>query len=124
MPLVLAIALGGAAGSVARWSVGMLAPDAAFPWATLGINVVGSLVLGLLLGAAVVEQAPTALRLALTVGFCGGFTTFSAFSVETVRLLQGGAWARAGAYAAASVFLAIAAAAAGLALGRAVSPAR
>ena len=125
MPLVLAIALGGAAGSVTRWALSSMSPpDAAFPWATLAVNVGGSLLLGMLLGAAIVSQAPDALRLALTVGFCGGFTTFSAFSAETVRLLQEGAWSRAGAYVVASVLLAVASTAAGLAIGRALSPAR
>ena len=125
MPLVLAIALGGAAGSVARWAVGAMSPpEAAFPWATLAVNVGGSLLLGMLLGAAIVSHAPDGLRLALTVGFCGGFTTFSTFSAETVRLLHVGAWSRAGAYVIASVLLAVASTAAGIAIGRAVSPAR
>ncbi len=123
MPLVLAIALGGAAGSVARWWIGSLAPDAAFPWATLAINVAGSLLLGMLVRAAVVSAAPAELRLALTVGFCGGFTTFSTFSLETVRMAQSGAWGRAGAYVLASVLLSLAAVAAGMYLGRLLSPA-
>ena len=123
MPLVLAIAIGGAAGSVARWAVGTLAsPGATFPWATLAVNVGGSLLLGVLLGASLLATAPAELRLALTVGFCGGFTTFSTFSAETVRLLLDGAWVKAGAYVAASVLLSVAAAAAGIALGRALSP--
>ena len=122
MPLVLAIAIGGAAGSVARWAIGSLSPaDATFPWATLAINVGGSLLLGVLLGAAFMASAPAHLRLALTVGFCGGFTTFSTFSAETVRLLEAGAWGRAATYAGVSVVLAISATAAGIALGRAIS---
>lgn len=124
MPTVLAIALGGAAGSVARWWIGLLSPThAVFPWATLAINVSGSLLLGILLSTHALVAVPAELRLALTVGFCGGFTTFSTFSAESVRLVQSGAWGRATAYIVASILLSLAAMAAGIALGRALSPA-
>ena len=123
MPLVLAIAVGGAAGSVARWAIGTLsAPDATFPWTTLAVNVGGSLLLGVLLGASLVATAPAESRLALTVGFCGGFTTFSTFSAESLRMIEAGAWGRAAAYVSLSVVLSIAAMATGIALGRALSP--
>ena len=120
--MLFAIAAGGAAGSVARYLLGALlaprAPD--FPWATLGINVGGSLLLGAL---AVLLAGPThspTVRAGLTVGFCGGFTTFSTFSAETLALLEHGRHARAGGYVAASVVLGIAAAMAGAALARAL----
>ena len=123
--MLFAIAVGGAVGSVARYLVGSALAGATpgFPGATLGINVGGSFLLGLLLAlfAQRPELAP-AMRAALTVGFCGGFTTFSAFSAETVALLERGAVGRAALYAVASVTLAVGAAFVGLAAGRALRP--
>lgn len=119
---LLLVALGGAIGSVARFAIGeALAQSYAdatrvFPWSTLGINVAGSFVLG-----AVVALAPNPLsapRLLLGVGLCGGFTTYSTFSVETLALLERGAPARAALYVAASLALGLGAAAVGLQLGR------
>lgn len=115
---LLLVALGSGVGGALRFAVGVaLAPRAplAFPTATLLVNVAGSLLLGLLLRG---PAEPSALRLALTVGLCGGFTTFSTFGYETVRLVQGGAAARAAAYVALSVGLSLLAVAAGLALPR------
>jgi CrcB protein len=119
VPTWLAVAVGGAAGTLARYAVGLAwARPGVFPWGTLGINVAGSFVLGLVSGAAARGGAPTATVVALSIGLCGGFTTFSAFSLETLALIQRGTWLRAGAYVTASVALAIAAAALGLALTR------
>ena len=116
---LLLVALGSGVGGALRFAIGVaLAPRAplAFPTATLLVNVAGSFLLGVLLRGPAVE--PTPLRLALTVGLCGGFTTFSTFGYETVRLAQGGAAARAAAYVALSVGLSLLAVAAGLALPR------
>lgn len=131
MRLALAVAAGGALGSLLRWLVTQATVDASlrFPWGTLGVNVAGSLLLGVLLGAAPTGAAPpSALRLGLAVGLCGGFTTFSTFAAETLALLQRGAPARAlaaaGAYVAASVLLGVAAVGAGVWLGRALLPGR
>ena len=85
-----------------------------FPWATLSINISGSLVLGLLTGLVLFAGAPDDVRLVLGTGFCGGYTTFSTASFETVRLVQQGAALRAFGYAAASVLGALAACAVGL----------
>ncbi len=92
----LAIGLGGAAGAVARAAVGLwLNPRdtgaGAIPWGTLAVNVIGSLALGVLLGLLLSERmtSPTAKAL-LATGFCGAFTTFSTFSVETVTLARSG----------------------------------
>jgi CrcB protein len=117
----LLVALGGAVGSVARYGVGVLLAAATrdFPWSTLGINVVGSLVLGAVVAA--YPAGASAPRLLLGVGLCGGFTTFSTFGVETLALVERGEAARAAAYVGASVALGLAAAALGLALGRAVA---
>ncbi|MEV4439432.1 fluoride efflux transporter CrcB [Streptomyces sp. NPDC049577] len=90
--------------------------DSVFPWGTFVVNVVGCLILGTLTGAA----APERLRLLLSTGFCGALTTYSTFSYETLRLAEDGARGYALANAAASVALGLAAAYAGVTLGRAL----
>lgn len=98
---MLAIALGGALGALGRYGVTSWAAHAfgrAFPYGTLAVNVIGSLVLGFLL-VVLNERSglPAELRGLLLVGFLGAFTTFSTFSMDTVQLLQEGAALRAGA---------------------------
>jgi CrcB protein len=119
--ILLGVAGGGAVGSLLRFAVGRLLPTAptAFPWSTLGINVLGSFALGLLAGASFARpDASPALRAFLGVGVLGGFTTFSTFSVETVTLAQSASLARALLYVTLSVALAVAAAALGFSLTR------
>ncbi len=117
---LLAVAGGGAIGAVLRYGVALgLAGRATFPWATLAVNVTGSLAFGFLaiwLG----ERLPMAaeLRAFLLVGVLGAFTTFSAFSWETLALLQNGEMARAGMNVIANVTACIIAAAAGVWLAR------
>ncbi|MAY26378.1 MAG: hypothetical protein CMK02_08805 [Polycyclovorans sp.] len=83
----LAVAAGGALGSLARYAVKLVFGAAAgFPWWTLLVNALGGLLIGLLAVAA--RDWPEALRAGLMVGLLGGFTTFSAFSLETVQLLR------------------------------------
>jgi CrcB protein len=120
MPTWLAVAAGGAAGTLARYVIGMVwARPGAFPWWTLGVNVTGSLALGLIAGAAAARGAANStLVLALTVGVAGGFTTFSTFSVETLALIDRGESLRAAAYVTASIVLGLLAAALGLYLTR------
>lgn len=89
MPVWLAVALGGALGSVLRWQTSawlrVQAPQ--FPWGTLLVNVAGSLAIGLLAGYfAARPAAPEWLRLGLITGVLGGYTTFSAFSLDTLEL--------------------------------------
>ncbi len=120
MLLALAIAAGGAAGTLARFGISAwMAPvTIRFPFATLFINVVGSFLIGWLSG----DWSPVkdiTMRAALTIGFCGGFTTFSTFSIETVRMVHGGDARRAVTYVFASVILSVSAAALGVAAGRA-----
>jgi fluoride exporter len=118
MTPVLWVALGGAAGSVARYGVGFAAArwfGLAFPWGTLAVNVVGGLAMGLL--AARTVPGDESLRLLLGVGFLGGFTTFSAFSLETVRLMEHQP-GLAVLYAAASLLLSVGACWLGFSLGR------
>lgn len=118
MNQALLVALGGAVGSLARYGVGLAAArwlGAGFPWGTLLVNVLGGLLIGLLAARVTPEQED--MRLLLGVGALGGFTTFSAFSLETVRLAQQNA-AVAAAYIAASLMLALGACWLGLTLGR------
>ncbi|MEZ5958047.1 MAG: fluoride efflux transporter CrcB [Hyphomonadaceae bacterium] len=115
---VLLVAVGGALGAVARYGVGLGAArwlGLAFPWGTLAVNIVGGFAMGWL--AARVGPEQEALRLALGVGVLGGFTTFSAFSLETVRLMEHQP-GLAALYAAASVVVSVGACWLGLSLGR------
>lgn len=100
------IAVGGALGAVARWSVAgwvQQATGGTFPWGTFAVNVLGAFLLGF--AFLYMEQTVLSadLRRFLTVGFLGAFTTFSTFSYETVTLLQDGEWSRATLYCLGSV---------------------
>lgn len=112
--MALAVAGGSAAGGVLRWAVGLWLNGrwAGFPLGTLLVNCVG----GLLIGAALAwfEQLPNEwLRLLLVTGFLGGLTTFSAFSAESLMLLQRGQWLLAAGHTLAHVLGALACAAIG-----------
>ena len=114
------IALGGAVGSVTRYLLGGVVQRTAglaFPVGTLTVNVTGSFIAGFLLRYFMNVQTHPLLRGALIVGFCGGFTTFSAFTTETLGLAEGGEYWRAGTYVLASVALSLAAVFAGFATG-------
>jgi fluoride exporter len=105
------VALGGAIGSALRYGVNIAAPrllGTGFPWATLTVNIVGSFLMGLL-SAALTEKFSDQpdLRLFLTTGILGGFTTFSAFSLDVFGLMQRGENSTAVIYALASVVLSI-----------------
>ncbi|MBX4909750.1 MULTISPECIES: fluoride efflux transporter CrcB [Rhizobium] len=120
----LLVAVGGAIGSVLRyfvgqWALRLLGP--AFPWGTLAVNVVGCFVIGVF--AELVARkfnASVELRLLLITGFLGGFTTFSAFSLDAISLFERGEAVAGGLYIAASVGLSMAAVFAGLAIMRAL----
>jgi len=115
---VLLVFLGGGVGSVLRYLVGMCIGSAAFPWATFAVNAVGSFAIGLFGGWAARFGWGEALRLSLIVGLCGGFTTFSTFSKESLALIEGGSYGLFALYAAGSVALGIAAAALGFWLAK------
>ena len=96
MSRFLWICLGGAVGTAARyllsgWALALLGTT--FPWGTLAVNVIGSFFIGAIMHVGLTTQvlSPT-LRLALTTGVMGGFTTYSAFNYETLRSFQDGAW--------------------------------
>ncbi len=109
--LYLAVAAGGAAGSVARYffagqAVRLL--GAGFPWGTLGVNIIGSLAMGLVSGLISARTSlPQEIQLFLGVGLLGGFTTFSAFSLDVIALYERGQFALAAAYSAASFGLSV-----------------
>jgi CrcB protein len=116
-----AVAVGAALGGVARYylsSVVQHRVGAGFPWGTLLINVSGSLLLGFIVRYASATMVSPELRLLLTVGFCGGYTTFSTYSFETATLLEDGQFARAGAYAFGSIVIALAGTFGGFMLAR------
>jgi fluoride exporter len=115
------IGVAGAAGALARYQVGLAAGDRSFPWATLGINLVGSFLLGLLVEVAGERGWPDTTTLPLGIGFLGAFTTFSTFSVETQTMLRDGRTAAAATYVAASLVGGVLAAALGYATARAIT---
>jgi CrcB protein len=125
LQLIIAVATGGAIGSIARYLVGVGSGKLfgfTFPWSTLIINVVGSFLIGVFVELFALKwDLPQAVRVFLTVGFCGGFTTFSTFSLDATLLMQRGELWLAAAYIAGSVVLSIAGLFAGLHLIRAIS---
>jgi CrcB protein len=123
MKHLLLVGLGGFLGSMGRYAlsawIGALHPSSSFPWGTFCVNVGGCLLIGLLYGLS--ERASfftLELRYLLITGFLGGFTTFSAFSIETLNLWQRGDWMLGSAYAAGSVVLGVLATCGGLFLFR------
>ncbi len=122
MRMILAVALGSAAGGVARFLLSAWLQQrtaSSYPWATLLVNVSGSLLLGFLATWTFETAGVSAeLRGLLTTGLCGGYTTFSTFSLETLALAEEGQWSRAGAYVALSIILTVVAAGVGVAGAR------
>jgi CrcB protein len=117
-----AIAVGAGAGGVCRYYLASAVQQrfgATFPWGTLLINVTGSLLLGFLIRYALAAPGVSVeVRALLTTGFCGGYTTFSAFSFETAALLEDGQYERAGTYVLGSVLLSLLATFCGFILAR------
>jgi CrcB protein len=111
------VALGSALGGLARHGCVLLGSalfGAAFPWGTLAVNIIGSAAVGAFAGwVSHTGLEPTGARHFFVIGFCGGFTTFSAFSLQALELALLGAWARAALYVGASLVLCLAAVAAG-----------
>ncbi len=124
MPLVLAVGVGGAVGAVSRYSLDRFIEhrvESAFPWATFVINVSGCFAVGFIIAAIVDRQrAPQWLKVGLTIGFCGGYTTFSTFAQESLDLIEARDLAIALASIGASVLLGVLAVLAGMRLGRLV----
>jgi len=105
------IGLGGGLGSMLRYGSNLLLNGKLFPYSTLTVNIIGSFIIGLVFALSMKDQQFDAnWKLFLTTGICGGFTTFSAFSVENMELLQAGKWGTALIYIAISICLGILAA--------------
>jgi len=125
LQLIVAVALGGAIGSVGRYLVGIGSTQffgLGFPWGTLIVNVLGSFLIGVFAELFALRwDLSQAGRVFLTVGFCGGFTTFSTFSLDAYLLVERGEMWLAAAYMTASVVLSVGALFAGLQLIRAAA---
>ncbi len=122
MARFLWICLGGAAGTGARYLLSgwlLRAAGPGFPWGTLAVNVIGSFLLGLIMQIALATGTfPPTLRLALTTGVLGGFTTYSTFNYETLQYLQGNEWLAAGANVAVTLLACLAVGVLGVLAGR------
>ncbi|MFD3335276.1 fluoride efflux transporter CrcB [Streptomyces sp. NPDC058700] len=124
LPVVGAVAAGGALGATARYGAALLwpTPEGAFPWTTFTVNASGCALLGILM--VLLTEPPAAphplLRPFLGTGFCGGFTTFSTYSLDTQRLLSAGDPTRGLLYLGTTVVTALAAVLAGTVVTRAV----
>ena len=123
----LVVALGSALGGLLRYAISraMIPVGAGFPTGTLLINILGSFVIGFF-GTLTLQTgkypASDNIRLFVMVGICGGFTTFSSFSLQTLDLMRSGAWSRALANVLLSVLLCLAAVAAGHVLAQRTTP--
>jgi CrcB protein len=113
------VGMGGAAGSIARYAIGLNVDQQHFPWATLGINLSGAFILGAFLTLAL-GHLPVAVMTPVTVGVLGGFTTFSTFAWEGFTFSRTGRAGIAFVYVVVSVVGGLCAAWAGYALGRAL----
>lgn len=118
----LFVCVGAAFGAPARYLTDRTIQsrhDTVVPWGTMTVNVVGSMILGLLVGLAETHHVPDPVMLAVGTGFCGALTTYSTFGYETFRLYEGGARLYAGLNVGISLMAGLGAALIGLAIGSA-----
>lgn len=117
---ILLVGIGSFFGGIARYliSLAMKGISETFPWATMTANIAGCLLIGLLYAIFSRHNSPSQLSLLLTVGFCGGFTTFSTFSKESLGLLQSGSYSLFFLYAFGSIAVGIVAVAIGFNLAK------
>ena len=102
---LLLVALGGAGGSVLRYLLSNM--NTSFPWGTFAVNVLGSFLIGLLVGLMSKGVLSPEMKLLLVTGFCGGFTTFSAFANESFSMMKAGDVLLTALYVGASVIIGI-----------------
>ncbi|WP_207494321.1 fluoride efflux transporter CrcB [Aridibaculum aurantiacum] len=115
---ILMVGVGGMIGSILRFTITILVGNQSFPFATFCINIIGSFIIGIVLGMAVHQFSSNTLRLFLATGICGGFTTFAAFSIESMQMLQQQKYVVAATYITGSIVLSIAAACTGFYISR------
>ena len=120
--ILIAVFLGGGTGSLLRYCVQMALHERivpySFPWATFAVNITGSFLIGLFYALSARFNLSTEVRILLTTGLCGGFTTFSAFSLEAVQLFEKGRHLAGSLYILLSLLLCLAGVLAGQALSR------
>jgi CrcB protein len=105
---LLIVGLGGSIGSIARYAVSFLIKSKLFPYATLSVNIIGSFIIGIVFAMSIKNEGLSEnWKLFLATGICGGFTTFSAFSLENMGLLQSGKIGMALTYIILSIILGI-----------------
>jgi CrcB protein len=126
MKELLYIGVGGFLGTLTRYAIqlGIPAAHVGFPWAVLLINAIGSLFLGWFFTIAVPGKITPQLRLAIGTGFTGAFTTFSTFTLDIVRLSEGGEWVKAAIYMIVSLLAGLLLCALGMSLGQRMLAAR
>jgi CrcB protein len=113
----IAVGLGGALGAIGRYSISLLPVKTSFPWLTLITNLLGAFLIGCIVGVSTEKAWPETWNLFWKTGVCGGFTTFSTFSLEAWNLLENGKTMQGGAYILFSVMLCLLGAGLGRALG-------
>ncbi len=121
MKIILAIGIGSFLGGILRYIIFQIIrskSNSDFPWETLGVNLIGCFLIGLVFGLSVKTNMPEAWKLFLATGLIGGFTTFSAFSIETVNLIKNDQLLYASTYIGSSVLFGLAATIAGIYLIR------
>ncbi len=106
---LLLVGAGGAAGSMLRYVCQRSLNAETFPYGTLFVNIAGCFLVGILAGVIAKNQLPDSLKLLFIAGFCGGFTTFSAFAYEGLQFIEKGQWLLLAGYTALSVFLGLSA---------------
>ena len=119
----LLIGLGGFAGAVTRYTIGLWVSNrfaGSFPWGTFAVNITGAFLLGLMTAMILGKEVMEPYRLPIMVGFLGSYTTFSTFSVETFKLLETGQYLLSVLYSLGSVLLGLSAVWAGIGLGKLV----
>lgn len=105
MKELLYVALGGAIGAMLRYSIGLIPIKSEFPFLTMGINILGAICIGGIASLASVSFLSPTVTLFLKTGFCGGFTTFSTFSLESMQLIEKKEWGSAAFYMTGSLLL-------------------
>lgn len=103
---LLLVALGGAVGTVGRYLVSKYL-DCSFPWATLTVNLIGSMLIGILMGLIAKGTLSPEMKLLLVTGFCGGFTTFSTFANESFTMIKASDYLSTAIYAGVSMAVGI-----------------